>query len=203
MAKTKGHRGKKAATLTRPELDLALKKDMICSLERKYCLIYCLWVNSLIFLLMQNPGINLTSKERWFSLLTVEEGVKTEIYGFMPKKLHPLMAYNTFSIHLESVSEVKVNTSVIFKPLNPEYFIRGFACNEAAECCELVLGNGGKYTKFTPILYPDPKNCLLNSMDFLKTPVLIKILKVCLFGHASLSELHAPGPQTKAQIWEL
>jgi hypothetical protein len=30
-----------------------------------------------------------------------------------------------------------------------------------------------------------------------------KILKVCLFGRASLSGNHAPGPKTKARIWEL
>ncbi|KIK81528.1 hypothetical protein PAXRUDRAFT_15198 [Paxillus rubicundulus Ve08.2h10] len=39
--------------------------------------------------------------------------------------------------------------------------------------------------------------------DFLKSARLIKILKVALFGKASLSGVHAPGPKTKGQIWEL
>ncbi|KAF8547156.1 hypothetical protein OG21DRAFT_1490468 [Imleria badia] len=59
----------------------------------------------------------------------------------------------------------------------------------------------GKYMKFAPVLFSDPKN--LNLTMFLKSATLVKILKVALFGKLSLSQSYAPGPKTKGKIWEL
>ncbi|KAF8546502.1 hypothetical protein OG21DRAFT_1491147 [Imleria badia] len=155
--------------------------------------------------------MDITSPERWLSPLAMEEGTKTDIFQFIPKKLHPLMAYNTFgnffshgasSVRSESVSEVKTSASAIFK-MNPDLFMQGYARNESQECRALIIGGDQKYTKFAPILYPDPQKFSPASLNFLQTPVLVKILKVCLFGRASLSGKHTSGPQTKARIWEL
>ena len=74
----------------------------------------------------------------------------------------------------ESVSEVKNSAPAIFK-LNPDLFARGYPRQESNECRALLVNHKGQYTKFAPILYPDPKNISADSQDFLKTAVLIKV----------------------------
>ncbi|KAF8833921.1 hypothetical protein BDN67DRAFT_1017046 [Paxillus ammoniavirescens] len=68
--------------------------------------------------------------------------------------------------------------------------------------CQVLLVNAyGNYNKCAPIFFPDPKNA--NPDKFLKTVVLVRVLKAALFGKSSISSIASAGPQTKFKIWEL
>jgi hypothetical protein len=92
----KGSKKKAVMNLTGTELSLALKEDMIRTLGRKYMLTHCLWISAAIFPLTSNPKADLTSMECWISPLAMETAVKTEIFMFVPKDLHPSMIYENF-----------------------------------------------------------------------------------------------------------
>ncbi|KAG9310468.1 hypothetical protein JVU11DRAFT_9612 [Chiua virens] len=183
-------RGKKLAKgMTDKELAVALKVDNVRFLGRKYSITHCLWVNTEIFPLTDNPRTDPNGKERWLSARSIEDGVKTELFAFVPCTDWPLMTHKNFgsdfskgvgSVRSEMVSDVKMNAGTVFSL--PSHFF-------------------GQYTKFAPILFPNPN--APQGTAFLKTAVLVKILKVALFGKSSLSHSHAPGPKTKAKIWEL
>lgn len=96
----KGSKKKAATNLTGTELSLALKEDLIRALGRKYTLTHCFWIGTAIFPLTSNPKANLTSSERWVSPLAMETAVKTEIFAFVPKDLHPMMVYENFGTYV-------------------------------------------------------------------------------------------------------
>ncbi|KAG8221793.1 hypothetical protein J3R82DRAFT_2121 [Butyriboletus roseoflavus] len=186
---------------------MAIKRqnDPICTLGWKFSMTHCFWVNPGIFSLMMNPNVDLNCAECWLSPLSTEDTMKTELYQFVPSDLHPLMAHKTFrnlTIHSESVSDVKGSARSIFG-LNAKFFIRGYSWFDKPRCQELLLDANAKYTKFTPVLFPDPNNLCKDL--FLKTASLAvqKILKVMLFGKSSLSGQNTSGPRPKGQIWEL
>jgi len=208
-ARESKRRGKKVANLSGTEMSVELQTEAIRTLGRKYSMTHCFWVNPEIFPLATNPSVDLKCAERWLSPLSIEDAVKTEIFLFVPKDFHPLMGHKNFgtlfcagvqTIRSESVSDVKGSAGTIFG-LNAEFFVRGYSRFDEPKCRELLLGANGKYTKFAPVLFPDPKS--LRKDQFLKTAILVKILKVTLFGRSSLSGQNAPGPRPKGRIWEL
>jgi len=89
-------KGRKRRNLTSTDLTMAAKEDTIRALGRKYSLTYCLWINVEIFPLCVCPDIDLTSKERWLSELSIEDGVKAELFQFIPKEEHELMTFQSF-----------------------------------------------------------------------------------------------------------
>ena len=93
-AQSKGHRGR--ANLTDATLAHTVKADAVRAYGRKYSMTHCLWINSEIFPLRSNPKINLYSKEHWISALSIEDGVRTELFEFIPQSDWKLMAYETF-----------------------------------------------------------------------------------------------------------
>ncbi|KAF9231016.1 hypothetical protein BU15DRAFT_82921 [Melanogaster broomeanus] len=151
------------------------KEEEIRTLGRKYSAVYCLWINGEIFPLRKNPQIDLFSSERWLSPLSMEDGVKTEIYSHVPKKMHKLMAYKDFGAHFgtgvtnirsEMASDVKSCAAAIFG-LNPTFFSRGYQRFTDLTCRALLVGPNDKYTKYAPILFPRPEGDL-KPEDFLK-----------------------------------
>ncbi|KAG1797984.1 hypothetical protein EV424DRAFT_1352643 [Suillus variegatus] len=54
-----------------------------------------------------------------------------------------------------------------------------------SKCCTLLVNPSGAYTKFAPVLFPDPEKP--SSQTFLKTAKLVQILRVSIFGKTSLS----------------
>ncbi|KIJ10615.1 hypothetical protein PAXINDRAFT_157571 [Paxillus involutus ATCC 200175] len=80
----RGHKGKTLGNLTEKELKLVKQKEEICTLGQKYSAVYCLWINSEIFLLHKKSKIDLLSSKHWLFLLSIEDGVKTEIYDYVP-----------------------------------------------------------------------------------------------------------------------
>ncbi|KAI6026052.1 hypothetical protein EDC04DRAFT_2606150 [Pisolithus marmoratus] len=194
---TKGHQGQKLNTLTNKELSVAMKEETICTYRRKYLAMHCLWVNSVIFPLCDDPQTDLYSSECWVSPLVIKDGVKSELFQFIPKEDHPLMAHCIFGdkfchgiqcVHSEMVSNIKSTGGAIFGLL-AEFFIRSFDRFKEPRCWKLLLSPNQKYTKFAPCLFP----------NFLKN------VPSCLafFGKSSLAGCNAPGPKPKAKLWSL
>ncbi|KAF8833526.1 hypothetical protein BDN67DRAFT_985976 [Paxillus ammoniavirescens] len=180
----KGGGGKKG-NLTDKDLAMVLQEDTIRILGRKYSVTHCLWMNPEIFPLRKNPAINLTSEEHWLSPMSIEDGINTELFQFVPPADHETMGHKSFAPH----------------------FCAGIQCSRSEmvsdikSCAALITTPNGKYTKLAPILFLDPKNPRLN--NFLMTAKLVRALKALLFGKASLSGLPVPSPRTKAKKWEL
>ena len=93
--KGKGRKAK-VGNLSNKELSVALKEETIRTYGRKYSATYCLWIPSGIFPLRKNPEIDLHSAERWLSPLSIEDGVKTELFEFLQKQDHSLMTHEGF-----------------------------------------------------------------------------------------------------------
>jgi hypothetical protein len=77
-------KGRKRRNLTPNDLAVAAKEDTIQALGRKYSITHCLWINVEIFPLCTCPVIDLNSKERWISRVAIEDGVKAELFQFIP-----------------------------------------------------------------------------------------------------------------------
>ncbi|KAI5982865.1 hypothetical protein EDD15DRAFT_2377080 [Pisolithus albus] len=206
---TKGRRSQKVSTLTNQELSVALKEETIRTYGRKYSATHCLWVNSAIFPLHDDPQVDLYSSERWVSALAIEDGVKSELFQFIPKEDHPLMAHRIFGdkfchgiqcVRSEMVSDVKSTGGAVFG-LPGEFFLRNFNRFEEPRCRQLLLSPHQKYTKFAPCLFPNMSSS--EHFSFLKTSLLVQVLRVAFFGKSSLAGGNAPGPKPKAKLWNL
>ncbi|KAG1793249.1 uncharacterized protein HD556DRAFT_1443678 [Suillus plorans] len=177
--------------LTNKDLALATKEDTIKNYGRKFSVTHCLWVDTIIFpLRAPPPRIDLTSKEWWLSPMSIQDGVKAEIFLFILPADHNMMAHKNFGSHFvkgvnsvraEMVSDVKSCAAAIFN-LDAKFFIRGYARDLEPACRALLL---------------NPQD------DFFKTSKLVYILKASLFGRSSLAANAPPMPKTKAKIWEL
>ncbi|KAG1788294.1 hypothetical protein EV424DRAFT_1650751 [Suillus variegatus] len=196
--------------LTKKDLALAAKEDSIRNFGRKFSITHCLWVETSIFPLCgAPPRIDLLSKEWWLSPLLIQDGVKAELFQFIPPADHNMMAHKNFGSHFvkgvnnvcaEMLSDVKSCAAAIFG-LDAKFFIRGYTRNMEPACKSLLLNPQGLYTKFAPVLFPRPDRIVRD--EFLKTAKLVYILKASLFGRSSLTAHAVPTPKTKAKIWEL
>lgn len=91
--------------LTNKDLALAAKEDTIKNYGRKFSVTHCLWVDTIIFpLRAPPPRIDLTSKERWLSPMSIQDGVKAEIFLFILPADHNMMAHKNFGSHVSSTS---------------------------------------------------------------------------------------------------
>lgn len=187
--------------LTNKDLALAAKEDAIKAYGRKFSITYCLWVETAIFPLRAlPPHIDLASKEQWLSLMSIQDGVKAELFLFIAPADHNMMAHKNFgshvsisvyeltsesllltsfkfvkginSVHAKMVSNVKSCAAAIFN-LNAKFFIRGYAQDSEPACRALLLNPQGAYIKFAPILFPHPDR--ISWDDFLKTSKLIYV----------------------------
>ncbi|KAG1732180.1 uncharacterized protein EDB91DRAFT_1251820 [Suillus paluster] len=90
-------------------------------------------INSQIFPLRACPNIDINSKERWLSLLSIEDGVKAELFLFIPEADREMMNHKHFSSHVSAVDvlsfetlsdffNIKTCARAIFG-LNPEFFL--------------------------------------------------------------------------------
>ncbi|KAG1897933.1 uncharacterized protein F5891DRAFT_982139 [Suillus fuscotomentosus] len=141
--------------------------------------------------------------------MSIQDGIKAEIFLFILPADHNMMAHKNFSshfvkgvnsVHAEMVSDVKSCTATIFN-LNAKFFIQVYARDLEPACCALLLNPQGAYTKFALVLFPRPDR--VSRDDFFKTSKLVYILKASLLGQSSLAANAPPTPKTKAKIWEL
>ncbi|KAG1825050.1 hypothetical protein DFJ58DRAFT_849656 [Suillus subalutaceus] len=202
-------KGRKRRNLTSNDLAMAAKEDTIRALGRKYSITHCLWINIELFPLSARtcPDIDLNSKERWLTGVSMEDGVRAELFKFIPEEERELMSYQNFGsqgrqqlLILKWHLTVKSCASAIFG-LNASIFIRGYKRNEDPNCRPLLLSPHGEYTKFAPVLFPRPDNPVPHQL--LKTAKLVQVLKVSLFGKSSLAPTGAASSRTKAKIWKL
>ncbi|KAG1865547.1 hypothetical protein DFJ58DRAFT_838653 [Suillus subalutaceus] len=204
-------KGRKRRNLTSNDLAMAAKEDTIRALGRKYSITHCLWINIELFPLSARtcPDIDLNSKERWLTGVLMEDGVRAELFKFIPEEERELMSYQNFGSQFgrgvsnarsEMASDVKSCASAIFG-LNASIFIRGYKRNEDPNCRPLLLSPHGEYTKFAPVLFPRPDNPVPHQL--LKTAKLVQVLKVSLFDKSSLAPTGAASSRTKAKIWKL
>ena len=94
---------KKCGNMIDKELALAMKADGVRLYGRKYSVTHCLWINSEIFPLSENPRIDLNGQECWLSAHSMEDGVKMELFAFVPRTDWPLMAHKNFGGDVSSV----------------------------------------------------------------------------------------------------
>jgi len=110
--KGKGRKGK-VQNLSNKELLVALKEEGIRVYGRKYSAMHCLWIPTQIFPLCKNPEIDLYSAECWLSPLAIKDGVKTELFKFISKQDHALMAHKDVG---DAVSPLKSCSCFIVEP---------------------------------------------------------------------------------------
>ncbi|KAG1834041.1 hypothetical protein DFJ58DRAFT_735918 [Suillus subalutaceus] len=134
------------------------------------------------FPLRARPDIDINSKKRWLSPLSIEDGVKAELFLFVPEADRETMNHKLFgshfakgvgNVHSKMVSDIKTCARAIFG-LNPEFFLRGYDQGMQEECRILIRSPHGSYTKFAPVLFPCPNSLLPN--NFLKSAVLVKAI---------------------------
>ncbi|KAG1822075.1 uncharacterized protein BJ212DRAFT_1297314 [Suillus subaureus] len=191
-------KGCKQCNLTSNELAMAAKEDTIQALGRKYSITHCLWINIELFLLSVHtcPDIDLNSKKHWLTGVSMEDGVRAELFKFIPEEECELMSYQNFgsqfgrgvsNAHSKMASDIKSCPGAIFG-FNASIFIWGYKQNEDPDCCPLLLSPHGEYTKFAPVLFPIPDKL---------------VLKVSLFGKSLLAPTGAASSRMKAKIWKL
>ncbi|KAG1833591.1 hypothetical protein DFJ58DRAFT_736060 [Suillus subalutaceus] len=96
--------------LTNKDLALAAKEDIIKNYGRKFSVTHCLWVETTIFpLRAPPPNIDLTSKERGLSPMSIQDGVKAELFRFILPVDHGMMAHKNFGSHfVKGINSVRV-----------------------------------------------------------------------------------------------
>ncbi|KAG2350216.1 hypothetical protein BDR05DRAFT_942722 [Suillus weaverae] len=109
-------KGRQWKNLTAKDLALSAKEDITWAHRCKYSMMHCLWINAEIFPLRVPPNIKLFGSERWLSPQSIEDGIKAELFKFIPEINLELMGYKNFALHFakgvssirsEMVSDVK------------------------------------------------------------------------------------------------
>ncbi|KAG1898709.1 uncharacterized protein F5891DRAFT_1190494 [Suillus fuscotomentosus] len=125
-----------------------------------------------------------TIREHWLSPQSIEDGVKAELFKFIPEIDHELMGYKNFAPHFaKGVSG-----------------IRSEMVSDVKSCAGAIFGLKSEFF-FAPVLFLHPERP--NKDEFLKTAKLVRVLKVALFGKSSLSATYALAPKTKGKLWQL
>ncbi|KAG8216754.1 hypothetical protein J3R82DRAFT_6985 [Butyriboletus roseoflavus] len=207
---TKGERiagVRRSGNLFNKELELAKKEEVIHAYSCRYSATHCLWISTEYFPLCNNPGIDLCSAECWVSPLVIEDGVKTELFKFIPRADHPLMAHRDFgvsfahdvsSVRSKMVSDIKFMAGAIFG-LPGEFFLCGFNCFDEPYCHALVLSPNKKHTKFAPCLFPKPDNT--EELRVLQDgSSSFESFEQLSLGNPQVSGTNASGPKCKAEI---
>ncbi|KAG2080499.1 hypothetical protein BD769DRAFT_1684959 [Suillus cothurnatus] len=166
---------------------------------QKYALFCQFWVVNNLFPTIPQPNVNPHGATRWSSPDAKLKGAMAELYLFIPKDLHQSMeTYTRFgSLFRAAVSSERSNilhsikdcAGVIFTPfkLDPSLFAdQPSKKQDNKDLLALSKRNGeGDYIQLAPVLFAKPN--AMTADDFLKSPVLVKIVRVEMFGKAILS----------------
>ncbi|KAG2036473.1 hypothetical protein BDR03DRAFT_1011632 [Suillus americanus] len=181
---------------------------------KMYAMLNYFWVMSGLFPTKPQPDIDPRSDTHWSSPEAKLNGAMAELYQCIPKALHkPMETYPQFgSVFRAAVSSERSNilhslkdcAGLIFSTLklDPTVFTDEPAKKkENAQLLALLKKDvgGEKYTRLAPILFMDPSALVPD--DFLKTPVMAKIIRVEIFGKASLSGKTKGHPKARGQRW--
>ncbi|KAG1782922.1 hypothetical protein EV702DRAFT_1223292 [Suillus placidus] len=181
---------------------------------KMYAMLNYFWVMSGLFPTTPQPNTDPRSDTRWSSPEAKLNGAMAELYQCIPKALHKSMeTYPQFgSVFRAAVSSERSNilhslkdcAGLIFSSLklDPTVFTDEPAKKKENEQLLALLKKdvgGEKYTRLAPILFTDPSALVPD--DFLKTPVMVKIIRVEIFGKASLSGKTKGHPKARGQRW--
>ncbi|KAG1847899.1 hypothetical protein F4604DRAFT_1935685 [Suillus subluteus] len=168
---------------------------------QKYALFSHFWVVTGLFPTTPQPvDVNPRSAAHWSSPNAKLKGAMTELYQIIPKDLHTSMeTYSRFgTLFCAAVSSERSNilhsikdcAGVIFSPfkLDPSIFANQPSTkqdNDNKDLLMLLKRNGeGNYICLAPVLFTKPN--AMSADDFLKSQVLVKIIRVEVFGKAIL-----------------
>ncbi|KAG2104298.1 hypothetical protein BD769DRAFT_1676277 [Suillus cothurnatus] len=165
---------------------------------QKYALFCQFWVANNLFPTIPQPNVDPRGATRWSSPDAKLKGAMAELYLFIPKDLHQSMeTYTRFgSLFRAAVSSERSNilhsikdcAGVIFAPfkLDPSLFAdQPSKKQDNKDLLALSKRNGeGDYIRLAPVLFAKPN--AMAADDFLKSPVLVKIVRVEMFGKAIL-----------------
>ncbi|KAG2133603.1 uncharacterized protein EDB93DRAFT_1254814 [Suillus bovinus] len=183
---------------------------------KMYAMLNYFWVMSGLFPTKPQPDIDPRSDTCWSSPEAKLNGAMAELYQCIPKALHkPMETYPQFgSAFRAAVNSKRSNilhslkdcAGLIFSSLklNPTVFTDEAAKKkENAQLLALLKKDvgGKKYTHLAPILFMDPSALVPDA--FLKTPVMAKIIRVEIFGKASLSGKTKGHPKARGQRWSM
>ncbi|KAG1861809.1 hypothetical protein DFJ58DRAFT_725653 [Suillus subalutaceus] len=136
--------------------------------------LYChFWVANGLFPTMPQPGIDSRSATHWTSPEEKLKGAMAELYSFIPKDLHQSMeTYSRFSS--------------LLRELDPSLFADKPSKKEHnKDLLGLLKKNGeGNFIRLAPVLFAKPN--AMAADEFLKSMVLIKIVRIEVFGNAIL-----------------
>ncbi|KAI5999856.1 hypothetical protein F5J12DRAFT_895098 [Pisolithus orientalis] len=189
----------------------------IVAQAKKYCFFYHFWVPEDVFqLITPPPGYDLTDPAHWSMPESKIVGFKVELYFMLPSdlKVH-VTTYGNFG-HVFSnavgaerpniLKPVKDNMQQLFAHL--ELSANLFTNENSRALCgsneavrvllKMHLGNmDACYTPLSPILIPKPDTPV--ARDLFKTPLLVNIIWVMVFGKGVLTGKQRGGPQGQGQ----
>ncbi|KAG0708023.1 hypothetical protein DFH29DRAFT_994647 [Suillus ampliporus] len=178
---------------------------------QRYALYCQFWIANGLFPTMPQLDVNPRSTTRWTFPEAKLKGAMAELYLFIPKDLHhPMETYSRFaSLFRAAVSSERSNilhsikdcVGVIFSSfkLNPNLFAdQPSKKQDNKDLLVLLKRNGeGDYICLAPILFAKPN--AMAADDFLKSPVLTKIVHVEVFGKAILGGKTRGHPKGRGQ----
>jgi hypothetical protein len=107
-------KGRKTKLINK-DLALTAKEDIIKNYGCKFSVMHCLLVETTIFpLRTPPPNIVLTSKERWLSPMSIQDGIKAELFHFILPADHGMMAHKNFGSHVGTSMYDLVSLLLIF-----------------------------------------------------------------------------------------
>ncbi|KIN93939.1 hypothetical protein M404DRAFT_35577 [Pisolithus tinctorius Marx 270] len=178
---------------------------------KKYLLLYHFFIIQSLFPAAPNPNTDRHDPARWKSQDGKLKGALTELYEMIPTDLHESMVtYKQFgSMFVQAHGQERSNVlkvikdcaGMLFTPYNisPDLFTgKPTSKKDNKACLELLKKDGvGEYTHFAPILFADPKQMVTGG--FLKSPILVKVICVLMFGKSILAENKCGQPPARGQ----
>ncbi|KAG2134934.1 hypothetical protein BD769DRAFT_1664857 [Suillus cothurnatus] len=146
---------------------------------QKYALFCQFWVANNLFPTIPQPNVDPCNATHWSSPDAKLKGAMAKLYLFILKDLHHSMeTYTRFGSLFR--------TAVSSKRSNILHSIKDCAGQDNKDLLALSKRNGeGDYIQLAPVLFAKPN--AMAADNFLKSPVLIKIVHVKIFGKAILS----------------
>ncbi|KIK43162.1 hypothetical protein CY34DRAFT_82254 [Suillus luteus UH-Slu-Lm8-n1] len=194
-----------SATVPARSCNRALKKTSaldtkITAEGKKYTLFYHFWVIPGVFPTTPQPDNDPRNPTRWASPEAKLNGAMAELYQCVSKDLHKSMEkYSSFdSLFRAAVSAERSNivhaikscASLVFSSLklDPTLFSSQTDARKRDDhdlLCLLKKNGEGEYIRLAPVLFARPDAMVAD--EFLKNPVLVKIIQVEIYGKKILS----------------
>ncbi|KAG1901039.1 uncharacterized protein F5891DRAFT_1188161 [Suillus fuscotomentosus] len=166
---------------------------------KMYAMFNYFWVMNGLFPTTPQPNVDPRSNTCWSSPDAKLKGAMAELYLCFG----PLFRAAVSSERSNILHVIKDCAGSIFSnlKLDPTTFTdEPSKKKENMQLLTLIKKNGeGEYTHLAPILFKDPSAIIPD--DFLMSPILVKIIRVKMFGKAVLSGKTKGHPKARGQRW--